>query len=131
MINKISSAAACVLILIICTADLDARPNTGQVAVVVGENAPELERFAASELCGYLNRLFGLNVQPTTTPDASASAVFLVGTQASNALIKALPKVGEQGVVIKRLDGGTPTLIVGGGSSRATLWAVYALAGRW
>src|SRR4051794_23362631 len=31
-----------------------------RVSVVVGANAPQLERFAASELCGYLNKLYGI-----------------------------------------------------------------------
>jgi hypothetical protein len=131
MPGKIKRAVICWLVIILCTEVLHARPATNRVAVVVGENAPDLEKFAASELCGYLNKLFGLDVQPTNTPAASASAVFLIGTPASNPLIKALPKVGEQGIVIQRAEGATPTLIVGGGSSQATLWAVYELAERW
>jgi len=119
------------IILVQCAAHLDASPTTGRVAVVVGENAPEVERFAASELCGYLDKLFGIEVQPTTAADAHSSAVFLIGTPASNPLIKELPKVGDQGIVILRLKSTTPTLILSGGSSRATLWAVYELAERW
>ncbi len=131
MPGKTNRAVICWLVIILCTGVLHARPATNRVAVVVGENAPDLEKFAASELCGYLNKLFGLDVQPTNTPAASASAVFLVGTPASNPLIKALPKVGKQGIVIQRAEGAAPTLIVGGGSSQATLWAVYELAERW
>jgi hypothetical protein len=131
MPGKINRAVICWLVIILCTGALHARPATNRVAVVVGENAPDLEKFAASELCGYLNKLFGLDVQPTNAPAASASAVFLIGTPASNSLIKALPKVGEQGIVIQRAEGATPTLILGGGSSHATLWAVYELAERW
>jgi hypothetical protein len=131
MLRKITHAVTCWLVVILCAAFLYARPTASSVAVVVGKNAPDLEKFAAAELCGYLNKLFGLEVQPTNSPGASASAVFLVGTSTSNPLIKTLPKVGEQGIVIQRVEGATPTLIVGGGSSKATLWAVYELAERW
>jgi hypothetical protein len=131
MLRKITHAVTCWLVVILCAAFLYARPTASSVAVVVGKNAPDLEKFAAAELCGYLNKLFGLEVQPTNSPAASASAVFLVGTSTSNPLIKTLPKVGEQGIVIQRVEGATPTLIVGGGSSKATLWAVYELAERW
>ena len=131
MLGKINRAVICWLVIILCTGVLHARPATNRVAVVVGKNAPDLEKFAASELCGYLNKLFGLDVQPTNSAATSASAVFLIGTPTSNSLIKALPKVGEQGIVIQRAEGATPTLIVGGGSSQATLWAVYELAERW
>jgi hypothetical protein len=131
MPRKITRAVTCWLVVILSAAFLYARPTASSVAVVVGKNAPDLEKFAAAELCGYLNKLFGLEVQPTNSPATSASAMFLVGTSASNPLIKALPKVGEQGIVIQRVEGATPTLIVGGGSSKATLWAVYELAERW
>ena len=131
MPGKINRAVICCLVIILCTGALHAHPATNRVVVVVGKNAPDLEKFAASELCGYLNKLFGLDVQPTNAPTEAASAVFLIGTPASNSLIKALPKVGEQGIVIQRAEGATPTLILGGGSSQATLWAVYELAERW
>ena len=132
MVERIGRVVTGCLVIVLCTAAGLHGDSTGsRVAVVVGEKAPDVERFAASELCGYLNKLFGLSVQPTTTLDASASAVFLIGNPASNALIKAFPKVGEQGVVIQRAQTSRPTLIVGGGSSSATLWAVYELAERW
>jgi len=131
MIRKIAWLVAWWWASLLTATALGAGPVTRQVSVVVGEKAPDLERFAAAELCGYLNKLFGFNVLPTTTPDASASAIFLVGTPGSNPLIETLPKVGEQGIVIQNLKGNTPTLVVSGGGSRATLWAVYELAERW
>ena len=108
------------------------------VNVVLGENAPKLEQFAAAELCRYLDRLYGLKVQPTTAPVKSAEATFIVGGPATNpATRKALgpdgwPNVTDQGIVLKRavLDG-KPALVVGGGSPKATLWAVYELVERW
>ena len=32
-----------------------------RVSVVVGRDAPDLERFAAQELCAYLGKLFGVD----------------------------------------------------------------------
>jgi hypothetical protein len=131
MIKRIACLVPWWLVFVLSAAALDSNPVSHHVSVVVGEKAPELERFAASELCGYLNKLFGFNVRPATSLNAGASAIFLVGTPASNPSIKTLPKVGEQGVVIQNAQGDTPTLIVSGGSSQAVLWAVYELAERW
>ncbi len=108
-----------------------ATASKSNVAVIIGQNAPELDKFAASELCEYLDKLFGIKVVPSTTYDPSAKAIFLVGNSDSNSLIKDFPKVSDQGVVIRRVKGTTPTLVVGGGSPRATMWAVYELAERW
>ena len=38
-----------------------------RVAVVVGDKAPEVERFAAAQLCDYLSKLFGIWTQPVTS----------------------------------------------------------------
>ena len=108
------------------------------VCVVVGEDAPQLERFAAEELCRYLDRLYGLKVQPTTAPAKSAEVTLLVGGPATNPATRTAlgpdgwPEVTDQGIVLKRatLDD-KPALVVGGGSPRATLWAVYELVERW
>ncbi|MCD4728920.1 MAG: glycoside hydrolase [Pirellulales bacterium] len=45
------------------------------VNVVVGENSPKLEQFAAEELCRYLDRLYGLKVQPTTAPEKGTGPI--------------------------------------------------------
>ena len=108
------------------------------VAVVVGEAAPELDRYTAGELCGYLDKLYGIHAAPTEQVSASVDAVILVGTPETNpAVAKAIgsdawPKVTDQGIVLKRVVvNGKPALIVGGGSPQATLWAVYELVERW
>src|SRR5207244_2278313 len=62
------------------------------------------------------------------------SALFLVGSPLSNPLIgKAeFPAVSDQGIVLKSARvNQRPALILGGGSPRATLWAVYAAVERW
>ena len=127
-----STVIGCIIIIItVCATSLNAQPVTGRVSVIVGKNAPELERFAATELCGYLNKLFDVQTRPATELDAGHSPVFLIGSATTNSRIKSFPKVGNQGIVIQNVAGARPTLIVGGGSPRATMWAVYELAERW
>jgi hypothetical protein len=108
------------------------------VDVVVGAAAPELERFAASQLCDYLGKLYGIRAHPARNVSASSEMMFLIGSPETNALVKqatrrkAFPKVSDQGIVLRRTElAGHTALIVGGGSPRATLWAVYELAERW
>lgn len=131
MKNQVARAVAVFGIVILFTLAVNASSSKKKVAVIVGNNAPELEKFAASELSGYLEKLFGIEAQPTTDPAGTVDAIFLIGSPASNPLIKTFPKVSDQGVVIQRVAGTTPTLIVGGGSPKATMWAVYELAERW
>ena len=106
--------------------------------VVVGSAAPELERFAARELCDYLAKLYGIQAYPARHLSVSSEAVFLIGSPQTNATVKratrgkAFPKVSDQGIVLRRTElEGRAALIVGGGSPRATLWAVYELVERW
>ena len=109
-----------------------------RVSVVVGSAAPELERFAARELCSYLAKLYGIQAYPERHPSASAQALFLIGNPQTNAAVKKaarqqpFPEVTDQGIVLRRAElAGRPALIVGGGSPKATLWAVYELVERW
>src|SRR5262245_61096266 len=106
--------------------------------VVIGAAAPDLEQFAASELCGYLVKLFGIRTDSVRSVTPSAEIVFLTGSPQTNAAVKqatgrkAFPTVTDQGIVLRRTEyEGRPALIVGGGSPRATLWAVYELVERW
>ncbi len=116
-------------------ADGAAKPR---VCVVIGEAAPELERFAAEELCAYLQKLFGVRAGPTTTVSPGAQALVLIGSPGTNPVVKRataqkpFPPVSDQGLVLRRLQfGGRPAFVVGGGSPQATLWAVYELVERW
>ena len=81
MTRRIAATAVIGWIAILPAASLNAQRVTGRVSVIVGQNAPELERFAASELCGYLNKLFDLQTQPVTALDASSSAFFSSAVQ--------------------------------------------------
>lgn len=109
-----------------------------RMTVLVGRQAPQLERFAASELCGYLNKLFHIQTRPTTKLDPSSQVVFLLGSPATNPAVKSatlhepFAKVSDQGIVLRRTEyEKRPAMILGGGSAPATLWAVYELAERW
>ena len=87
------------------------------IAVVIGPEAPELDRFAAGELCGYLGKLFGLDVKPDTSIPASAKAVFLVGNPDSNPLVPkaAFPDLTDQGIALKSITvGNRAAMLVGG-----------------
>jgi len=107
-------------------------------AVVIGARATPLERFAAEELCGYLQKLYEIKSQPVDAVPQASSVIFLLGDPDTNPVIaQALaadgwPRLSDQGIVLKRgrlKD--KPALVVGGGSPKATLWAVYELAERW
>ena len=123
-------------VALICVAGtLFAMPR---VAVVVGDEASQLESFAADQLCGYLEKLFGLKTMPETELGDDCQMGFLIGSPQTNAAVAATldgdgwPQLGKQGLVLKRGRlKKTPVLVVGGGSPQATLWAVYELVERW
>ena len=119
---------------LVCAGVASSASTDGSVAVVTGPNPRELEKFAANELCAYLARLFGLEVAPTTSIPASAHEFFLIGSPTTNPLVKRaeFPYVTDQGFVLKSAKvGNRSALIIGGGSPRATMWAVYALVEKW
>jgi hypothetical protein len=113
-------------------------PAPPKVAVIVGPSAGQLECYAAGQLCDYLTKLYGIKVRPVTALPKAAEIGLLVGSPTTNpAVAKTLgaggwPKVSDQGLVLKRgrLDGKL-ALVVGGGSPRATMWAVFELIERW
>jgi hypothetical protein len=106
--------------------------------VTIGPEADDLERYAASELCGYLMKLYAIKVRPTTTMPGSADLGLLVGSPDTNPAVAAAlgktvwPTLSDQGLVLKRASlGGKPVLVIGGGSPQATMWAVFELVERW
>jgi len=116
-------------LMMLSTIGLSTQSSNPRVSVVIGKNAPQLEKFAASELCNYLEKLFDVKTQPTSDVEGKSEAIFLIGSPATNPAIKSFPKVSDQGIVIERLSA-SPTMVVGGGSARATMWAVYELVER-
>ena len=129
--------AGAVLILGFGPAPLSAKDSPG-VDVIVGSAAPELERFAAQELSDYLAKLYGIQAHPHREVSGGADAVFLIGSPETNSAVRqalgesGFGEVTDQGLVLKRTRWEErPGLVVGGGSPRATLWAVYELVERW
>jgi hypothetical protein len=137
MAAPIISMLAVVAIATAARGDISAA-KPPRIAVIIGDKPDDLERFAAGELCKYLVKLFGVRTRPLTVVPSSAKALLLVGRPESNPAIKQatlrrpFPKLSDQGLVLRRLQyRGRPALLIGGGSPRATLWAVYELAQRW
>ena len=138
MNTKILKLPACVLaaLLFAASASLHAASQP-VVSVVVGSNAPPLERYAAVELCRYLGRLFGLRVEPQETNPPQKQVSLLVGSPRTNsatreALRGSKLSLGPQGIALKKVSfRGQPALVIAGGSPASTLWAVYELVERW
>ncbi len=110
--------------------------SAGTVHVVVNADAPKLEKFAALEIAGQLPQVFD-DVSATVVDAApeGATHVVLVGSPATSTHVKAVvrqswPKLSDQGILVKSLSDGRQTVVVGGGSPVATLWAAYELGHR-
>ena len=103
------------------------------VTVVVGPEAPKLERYAADELSAQFQQLFDAEVTIADSQPGDAKNVILLGSPATNPAINAdhwPTELSDQGHILKNIregDDGAEQLIVGGGSPVATLWAVYEL----
>ena len=105
------------------------------VRIVVGAEAEPLEHFAASELESMLEKLFSLSVTVGSTLEPTSAATVLLGRPESNptlaaAVGEAWPQLSDQGLLLRRLDSDPATLVVGGGSPVAVMWAVYELGER-
>jgi len=108
------------------------------VDVLIGQDASNLEQFAAQQLCYYLKEIYDVTSEPLFEPRLDAHIKLIVGRPTTNSTVaRALagtswPEMSEQGIVLipVQLDD-KPALIIGGGSDRATLWAVYELVERW
>ena len=106
-----------------------------RVAIVVGGEASELESLAASELASMLEKLFEVSAAVGTAAGEEARAVILVGRPQSNPMLaeaagESWPDLSDQGLLLRSVNGPVPTLLVGGGSPVAVLWAAYDLGER-
>jgi hypothetical protein len=108
-----------------------------QVTIVIGPQAVAIERFAAAEMVAQFQRVFHhVDVTVATSVADGAGQLVLLGSPNSNPAVDDAvgadwPEISDQGIVIRRLTGeGAPTLVVGGGSPTATLWAAYELGHR-
>lgn len=108
-----------------------ASPAAPSVAVVIGPNAPALERQAASYLVAQLQNLFGAQTAILSNRPASEAALIFLGNPESNPGITdvmggAWPNLSAQGHLIKSVRfQGRDALVLGGGSPVATRWAVH------
>jgi hypothetical protein len=126
------------MLLALAAALLTAAPVAAAptVGVVVGPDAPKLERLAADELVAQFKQLFDAEAAVSTAVPAAVDHLILVGSPATNpAVAKAVgdrwPKLTEQGHVLRSVaTNGRPALVVGGGSPAATLWAAAELGHR-
>lgn len=127
---------ACGLLTIVAAAERNAALGGGpRVDIVVVPGAPRLERFAAEELETILERLFEVDAATGAKPVEDSAARIFIGCPKSNpALAKAVdgdwPELSDQGIVLRRLKASKPTLVTGGGSPVATMWAAYELGER-
>ncbi len=128
--TRLTFAICCVSLLnILYTGQSVAGPK---VDVVVGAKAPELERFAASELVGQFKKLFEAEVKLSDHAPAGDVPLILIGSPVTNPALKPLaatwPKLTDQGHMVRSVKlGDRNAVVVGGGSPVATLWAVYEL----
>ncbi len=115
-------------VLVLLCGMLNARET---VDLVVGTEAPKLERLAASELTAMLERLFGVDVKVTEQMPAQSKHAVLLGSPQTNSAVRKLigdqwPEVTDQGIVLRSVEvSGGNGLVVGGGSPVATFWAVF------
>jgi hypothetical protein len=105
--------------------------ETRAVAIVVGEQAPPLEKHAAGELAEQLRQLFDIKASIGTSLPAGEGVAILIGSPMTNAAVAAAignawPALTPQGHLLKsaRSEKG-PVLVLGGDSPVASLWAVY------
>jgi hypothetical protein len=104
-----------------------------EVFIVTGKRISPLERKAAEELHKYLKRLFGISVDIVSEVPESARAYFLIGSPYSNETISGIfqrgwPNLSEEGFLLRSMTyKGSPSIIAGGNTPKATLWSVYEL----
>ncbi|MBM4004825.1 MAG: hypothetical protein FJ295_16320 [Planctomycetes bacterium] len=109
------------------------------ITIVLADNAPALEKLAAEELQGQIDKLWGrrANIIAKSPAGGGSEMAILIGSPATNPSVQALvgdrwPALSDQGIVIRTVDSkGGAQLVVGGGSPVATLWAVYELGHQW
>ena len=103
--------------------------------ILISSQPHELEKFAAAELQGYLNKLFGASAKITSGP-YEPSTVFILGDTKHAGLAcpdsGRIPDLSDQGFLLRKTScGGRPAFVLAGGSPAATLWGVYELAERY
>ena len=135
IVRRATIPALLVLVCFACPAVVIADASTPNVHIVVGPQADPLERYAARELELMLEKLFPVSATVGSEPDPTATATVLLGRPQSNpeldsAVGEAWPQLSDQGLLVRRLHTDPATLVVGGGSPVAVMWAAYELGER-
>lgn len=127
------AAALCLIVVL----SVSSSRGSGRINIVVGTEAPRLEKFAAQEMAAQFRRLFDAKVVVSESPAKQpVKHQVLLGNPATNPHIKThfaheWPELTDQGIFIRSTRTvGQPALLVGGGSPVATLWAAYELGHR-
>ena len=108
--------------------------STQQVTIQISPCAEEVLKSAAAQLKEYLHRLFGTipSVSISSEPvQIAGGARILIGTTSDDLIQKTsggVPKLTDQGYLLRRVS--PDTLVLCGGSGSAAAWAVYDLAER-
>jgi len=94
-----------------------------KAVIVVAADAPEPERYAADELAGFLAQITGAKFE-IVAPPAPGKSRLLVGPEAAKLAAPDFTTdgLGSDGIVIRTAG---DDLILAGGRSRGTLYAVY------
>jgi len=97
--------------------------GAAKAVIVVAEDAEESERYAATELAGFLRQITGATFEIQAPPAAGQSRLF-VGSEAAKlaAADFSTDGLGSDGIVIQTVGN---DLILAGGRPRGTLYAVY------
>lgn len=106
--------------------------SSRSVVICVSPEAGDLENFAAQELQGYLEMLFGVSTEIATAPGDAAHVRFVLGLKGQAHVERAaggIPDLGEQGHFLRRVA--SDTMVLAGGSPAALCWAVYELVERY
>lgn len=130
---RILAVAACSMLIVASTG----RSEDPAVVLVVGKEAPPLERLAAEEIAETLDKVFHRKSEVATSIDDAAGPLVLVGSPRTNGAIKDVasdswPKLSDQGHVLKTIKVKDRTaLLVGGQTPVATFWGASELSHRW
>jgi len=100
-----------------------AQNGTAKAVIVVAADAEESERYAATELAGFLRQITGAEFEIKAPPAAGQSRL-LVGPGAAKSAVTdfSTDGLGSDGIVIRTVG---DDLILAGDQPRGTLYAVY------
>jgi len=100
-----------------------AQNGVAKAVIVVADDAAEPERYAATELAGFLRQITGAKFEIQAPPAAGQSRL-LVGPEAAKLAVAdfSTDGLGSDGIVIRTVG---DDLILAGGRPRGTLYAVY------